>query len=34
MMRSFAMAGLFILMVLSPCLLALRWRPEDDRNWD
>jgi hypothetical protein len=33
-MHSFLIAGAFILMVLSPCLVTLRWHPEKDDDWD
>jgi hypothetical protein len=33
-MHSLLVAAVFILMVLSPCLMTLRWHPEKDEDWD
>jgi hypothetical protein len=33
-MHSFLIAGVFILMVLSPCLVTLRWHPDKDDDWE
>lgn len=33
-MHSLLVAGMFILMVLSPCLVTLRWSPAKDEEWD
>jgi hypothetical protein len=33
-MHSLLVAAVFILMVLSPCLMTLRWHPEKDEDWE
>jgi hypothetical protein len=33
-MHSLLIAGVFILMVLSPCLVTLRWHADEDDEWD
>ena len=33
-MHSLLVAGLFILMVLSPCLVTLRWSADKEDDWD
>ena len=33
-MHSLLVAAVFVLMVLSPCLMTLRWHPEKDEDWE
>lgn len=33
-MHNLIVAGLFVFMVLSPCLLTLRWDAGKDDEWD